>query len=256
MNLLIILHNYSDFSEHISHPTFSRTSNVDIFTLTRGTWTVSLITQSTIWTVTLNTGSSPVSIFTSGEAVSVRHPACFRWISTSVTDKKTILRISRIVTPSSSRAAQHFYFTEVHQMLNIGIIFSSNCDVSSSQRRSATLVVTSSRHHILISIHYLIADVAVVWSYLLFVAHRYPRFTQSCCEWNIKGLKKCRVLPWSLWTVTLSLWRITTFVVILTDRPFRAPFDHFKCCEWDPFFVNLKFFDIWVYVIKTNLFTE
>ena len=35
-----------------------------------------------------------------------------------------------------------------------------------------------------------------------------------------------------------------TGVVILTDLPpfFRAPPDHFDCFEWDPFFINLKFF--------------
>ena len=31
-------------------------------------------------------------------------------------------------------------------------------------------------------------------------------------------------------------------VVILTDPPFLGSSDHFNCCEWDPFVININFF--------------
>ena len=122
------------------------------------------ITWVSLRTVTLFiTTPSPDSVITSDEAVSIRHPTRFRWISTSVTEIRTIFGTSRSVTPSSRWAVQDIYFTEVHQMSVNGVICSSNGHVTSPQWSwISVLVVTTDQHQILFSVDYFIAHIAVI----------------------------------------------------------------------------------------------
>ena len=127
-------------------------------------------TRCIVFAVTAFAGYSQKSVPTSGEAVSIRHAAGCRWPA-PFTWLWTISSIVQVVTPSSRRTAQYFYFTEVHYMSFICIVLSFNGHISSPYRWCFVLVVTSDPGHYLPSIYYLITDVVVSRCHIRPITH-------------------------------------------------------------------------------------